>query len=173
MLPDEREAQRRYRISVALWAVFSLVVGWLLFHTLGPKPVPATTPTPTPPPPVSTPTPEPDPLTEPEKVLRRYYEMISQDDFEAAYRLRSRRSIRETSFEYFKKNWSNNIAITMEECLILKDNGQKANAKVTLMSNDRDSGGQATTLIYKGTVDLVYEEGYWRYDGGDFEAKRD
>jgi hypothetical protein len=101
--------------------------------------------------------------------LTSYYELIDGDRFEEAYALRSRRSRERTSLAEFTSTWSNNNSVAVEKLEVLKQNAGSARVRLRMLADDFDRArGASAVTPYIGKVNLVLEEGRWRYDGGDF-----
>ncbi|GMU54521.1 MAG: hypothetical protein AMXMBFR33_36670 [Candidatus Xenobia bacterium] len=101
--------------------------------------------------------------------LTSYYELIDDDRFEEAYALRSRRSRERTSLAEFTSTWSNNNSVAVEKLEVLKQNAGSARVRLRMLADDFDRArGASAVTPYIGKVNLVFEEGRWRYDGGDF-----
>lgn len=111
-------------------------------------------------------------LTDPESMLRHYYSLIDADQLEDAYKLRSQRSRSKTSLASFQKTWLNNNSIDLDAFVFVNRSGSAVTAKIRLIADDTNlKTGVACTTPYAGTVRLVFEDGSWRYDGGDFNEE--
>lgn len=113
------------------------------------------------------PAPRPPEQRSPVEDLRRYYALISSDQFSQAYALRSSKSRRETSLGHFKKTWSINRGVYLDRGEVTQRKGSRAKLWARIISTDRD-GTQLTPKPYSGSVDMVLENGKWRYDGAEF-----
>ncbi len=100
--------------------------------------------------------------------LAEYCRLLDEDRYAEAYALRSRRSRARTPVADFQKTWSNNRSIKMEKFSLVANKPGRMQAEVRLLADDVDAAGKSEVTAYLGKVDLVLEEGRWRYDGGDF-----
>ncbi len=108
------------------------------------------------------------PAKDPVRWLKGYYDLLSADRFREAYLLRSRRSRRETSYEYFYEVWKNNESIYVDTASVVSLSSYRAVLYQRLVSQDvTPSGDKVTQDAYWGKVKLVWEDGDWRYDGFD------
>ena len=106
---------------------------------------------------------------EAEKDLADYYRLISSDRLRDAFERRSRRSRSRTSFGEFEETWSNNRSVRLGSFSVQARQPDRVQARVVLLADDvQGSSGYSTLTPYLGRVDLVREDGRWRYDGGDF-----
>jgi serine/threonine protein kinase len=104
-------------------------------------------------------------LRKPEDMLKAYYQLISEKQWNEAYALRSRHST--TSFDEFKATWITNKSISIEVFSIPKwtdTENSEVTAQVRLISNEEDG----SMGVYIGSINLSFENGIWRYNGGDF-----
>ncbi|MGV8027402.1 MAG: hypothetical protein AB2L18_12680 [Anaerolineaceae bacterium] len=102
-------------------------------------------------------------LDPPEKILTQYYKLISEKKWSEAFALRSNRT--SSTLEEFKKTWSSNDSVSIENLSIEKQTDSDAIVKATLISNEIDG----TTGVYKATINLSFEDGTWKYNGGNFD----
>ncbi len=100
--------------------------------------------------------------------LAVYYNHLGADEFDRAFALRSARSRRETPKDYFTSQWSNNRDVYLEWANLLQENGRRAKVHARIVATDWD-GREAVPKPYEGVVDMVFEGGRWRYDGGDLK----
>ncbi|MEW6277171.1 MAG: hypothetical protein AB1758_01010 [Candidatus Eremiobacterota bacterium] len=122
--------------------------------------------------PPAPPSPSGPDLTDPEQMLRHYYQLIEEDRFEEAHALRSRRSRGETGLEEFRRIWSNNHRVWIDRFSLQWRSGDRAEAYQRLASDDTNPAtGRRATDAYVGTVKLRFEDGAWRYDGYDFKPE--
>jgi hypothetical protein len=104
-------------------------------------------------------------------MLHSYYQHIHGDQLQLAYQMRSNRSRDSTSYIEFCDTWSNNRAISLDECRVLWQGKGRGKASVRLTAHDLDRAtGASAVTTYVGTIKLTFERGAWRYDGGDLHA---
>ena len=96
-------------------------------------------------------------------MLSSYYEMIARDDFGNAYALRSARSHNITSLSTFEKTWQSNQGIEIRNSQVLSNNEGVARLRMQILFEE-ESG----PVLCDATIDLIFEDRSWRYDGGDF-----
>lgn len=110
------------------------------------------------------------PLQDPKQCLNAYYGFITLDDFQTAYRMRSKHQRATLSYAKFKEIWSNNNAVAAGEYEIVARKPSRVQLKIRLISDDRDrTTGNSYTQRFSGKVTMVYEDGMWRYDDGAFQ----
>lgn len=154
----------RYYWTITVWAVVCILIGVILYFLTRPgPPEPAPIPTST-----VTVTASPAPQGDPESVvmIRKYYALIDGNRFEEAYRMRSRQSWSETSFQKFVNTWANNESIEVQDVQVLQEDGDRAVLRVRLLAQDQGHSPQ----MWENTVRLIREDGQWRYAGADVKA---
>lgn len=110
--------------------------------------------------------------TGPEEMVKLYYQLISERRYDEAYAMRSSRTT--SSRDEFIDAWKNNISINPEIVSVSSMNGSGNEALVVcrLHSVDYDNNkGVDESSTYRASIRLLFENGSWRYNGGDFQKE--
>ncbi len=112
-----------------------------------------------------------DEQNSPESCVKYFYDRINQKDFQAAYKVRSNELRTKQSYDkWYKTYWDNNISLEVQKVEVLKNDGNKAEIKVGMISEDRNrQNGKVEKEQYFGKIFLNKTKGVWWI--GDSEWK--
>ncbi|MEQ8189492.1 MAG: protein kinase [Candidatus Eremiobacterota bacterium] len=97
-------------------------------------------------------------------LIRKNFHAIARKNFIEAYNLRSERAKAMVSYRDFCHNWENNRSIKIETIKILKEEKDRADIEVILISSDLTKDGKIFNGKYKGIYHLILEKENWKID---------
>jgi hypothetical protein len=121
--------------------------------------------------------------------LVAYFSAISCNKFTAAYGMRTLRTRKGFSLEDFKQSWSDNVLVEVLQAETVKQSKSSVTLKVILQYTNTNTNGENVDYLYSqhfedrtrqlpeetivteaGRVDFKFENGFWRYDGGELNT---
>ncbi|MGV8125262.1 MAG: hypothetical protein AB2L14_36400 [Candidatus Xenobiia bacterium LiM19] len=110
--------------------------------------------------------------TGPEDMVKRYYQLINEKRYDEAFAMRSSSST--SSRDEFINTWKNNLSIMpeIESVSTPNSSGNESVVSCRLYVVDYSiSSGLEESSTYKARINLQFENGSWRYNGGDFSKE--
>jgi len=105
-----------------------------------------------------------------EKLVQRYYELLSQKSYYEAHNMQSARFSQRMTVERMHEIWSNNNTITSKDMSVYLYSRFEAQVSLRLLADDTDRNtGKSSTTPWLMKVKLVMEHGEWKYDEVTYE----